>query len=98
MMTTNLKDFSFQGTSSFLALQPYESLRLPYGSLPAVSAVRPILPIKSFTFLQISLHTIPPKISGTTSKSVSLWLKILFGILSVFILFTWSVHFCLFIL
>ena len=85
-----------------LALQTNESFRLhySYGPPPVMYIGRPILPIKYFIFLQISLHKIPPAIPGFTSEFASLvWLqKVLFGILSASIPFTSTKHFNLFIL
>ena len=41
-------------SSSCLALESYERLRLLYGSLPDVSVSRPLVSIKYFTILQIN--------------------------------------------
>ena len=54
---------SSSSSSSCLVLQYRESVLFLYVPLPAVSGVRPLFPIKYFSFLQISLHTILPSIS-----------------------------------
>ena len=83
---------------SVLLVCPYR-LHLLYGPLPAISLVRPLFPIKYFRFLQIYLHKIPPTILGSTSKYIFFCLNtedtFCYSICSI--LFTWQIHFTLFI-
>ena len=75
---------SSSSSSSCLVLQYRESVLFLYVPLPAVSGVRPLFPIKYFSFLQISLYTILPSISLNLFPS-GLLLRYFFYILSVFI-------------